>query len=104
VLVLDSGQPPGGIFDRFIPLDFHPFIVVAFLGGVFAHSLQGFLQAIRAGVDILNTSGLGADIALAEDVILVPADGEDLFAIVLNLYAAHGFAKVAGSVMKLAHS
>jgi hypothetical protein len=54
-------------------------------------------------VDILDAGGLGADIALTEDVIPVPTDGQDLLAIVLNFNAAHGFTQMAGTVMKLVH-
>jgi hypothetical protein len=103
VLILNPGQFSRCIFDRFIPFDFHPFVVVAFFGGILTHPLQGFAQAIRTGVYVLDAGGLGTDISLAENIVLVAAYGEDLLTVVFYLDSAHGFTQVAGAVMKLAH-
>ena len=54
-------------------------------------------------MNVLDTGGLGADITLAQYIVVVTAHSDNLLAIVFDLYAAHGFAEVAGSVVELVH-
>ena len=76
---------------------------MTFLLGIFAHPLQRFTQTILAGMDILQADGLGTDVTFAQDIILITAYGDNLFAIVFDLYATHGFTEVTGTVVQLIH-
>ena len=91
---LDVVQAPGCLVQGFIPADRHPAV-----GGAF-HRMA---QAVRIVVQVLQGHGLGADMAPAKWVVLVTPDGQNLIAAMLDLDATHGFAEIAGVVMRLFH-
>ena len=62
-----------------------------------ARAAQRLLQAIGVVVQVLERGRLRADVALAEGVVVVTADGADALALHLDAEPAHGLAEVAGA-------
>ena len=90
VLLACSVQPAGHQIKGFVPLHFLPAI-----GG----APYRFAQALRVFVEVLEGDGLGADVAMAQRVVLVALDGGDMAIPDLNGHAAHGFAQMAVTVV-----
>ena len=97
IALADLHQPARGGIQRLLPADLLPAAGPA----RFAHSLQRAAQAVRILVDILQCHRLGADMAAAQRVLLVPLYGDDLLALGLNHQPADSLAQVAGPVVAL---
>ena len=71
------------------------------------HSLpdapQRAAQPVRIGVHVEERIALGADVAAAEGIGRVAADGDDRLAFVLDLEAADRLAQGAGAEARAAH-
>ena len=91
---LDVVQALSSFVQGLVPADRHPAIGSAF------HRMA---QAVRVVVQVLQGHGLGADMAFTERVVLVATDGQNLVTSVLDLDTAHGFAEIAGMIMRLFH-
>ncbi len=91
---LDVMQAPGGLVQSVIPADRHPAV---------GSALHRVAQAVWVVVQVLQGHGLGADMAFAERVVLVATDGQNLVTAMLDLDTAHGFAEIAGMIMRLFH-
>jgi hypothetical protein len=91
---LDVGESRRHFVERFFPADVMPLAV---------DLLDRRAKSIRVGVHVLQAGGLGANVALAEDVSLIASDREDLLLAVLDGNPTHGFAQGTGSKVGLAH-
>src|SRR6056297_2511817 len=92
MFLLDAPKPRGDFVECLIPADFLPAV-----GG----SPHGCFQAVLVVVEILQCNGLWADVAVAERVVVVALDGQDLATPMLDFEATNGFTDVAGAVMGL---
>ena len=83
-------QSAGHQVKGFVPLHFLPAV-----GG----APYRFAQALRVFVEVLEGDGLGADVAMAQRIVLVTLDGGDVAILDLDGHAAHGFTQMAGTVV-----
>ena len=92
VRALDAAQVGNHLLERLLPADRLPAI------GRAPHRLA---QPVGIVVQVLQGHRLGADMAAAERVLPVAADGDDLVAAVVDLDPAHRLAEVARAMVDL---
>jgi hypothetical protein len=95
VLPLDGVEPPCGLLQGLLPGDGLP------AGG---GAPDGLAEPVRVLMEILERDGLGADVALAERILLIASDGGDATTSGLDAQSAHGLAEVAGAEVRLGGS
>ena len=83
---LHLDQPTRHLVERLVPADLLPAV---------AAPPDRAPQAVGVVVDVLERHRLRADVAAAEGIVLVAANGEDALAVVLDGDAADGFAEGA---------
>ncbi len=86
----NGAQPRGGLVERLAPAD---------LGPPRAPAAQRPAQPVGVVLDVLQGDRLGTDVAAAERIVPVAADGHDPLAGELDLDAADRLAQVAGAVV-----
>ena len=85
----DGRQPPLDLGERLVPGDLAPRL---------AGADHRRAQAVGIAVQLLERVGFGADVAVREDVVLIAANGDDLWPAGHDLQAAGGLAERAGDV------
>ena len=88
MLLLEGGEPLGRLGERLVPRDRHELIG--------ADAAQRLAHAIGIGVQIAQRHRLGAHVAAAERIRVVPADRRDLVAFGLDGETADRLAQHAG--------
>ena len=87
---LDVREAPRHLVEGLLPADARPAV---------AGTAERVLLAVRIEVHVLERGRLGAEVALAERVLRVAADGADALVLHLDAQPAHGLAEVAGAVV-----
>ena len=90
ILVLNVCQSGCGFLKRLFPGYLDPFAI---------DLPDRFAQPVRIGVYVLQAGRLGADISLAQYMIGVTLDRQDIGAVMLDRNPAHRLAQMAGPKM-----
>jgi len=93
MLGLNLVNPVRHFGERLVPGNRHPAITDA---------ADRLLQTIGIVVEVFECRRLRADVALAEDIVVVATYREDLFPLELDFDSTHRLAKVAGTAVNRA--